>query len=166
MTSEGAVFVIDNNVLSAADAAGWFESISFWKHDGDANIVVSKRVWEKEFLGTHDGVLGTPAWLDVRESNLDELTVQSQGQLSVEDWTCVAVAEQEGGRVVTNDQALYSRFEERGGTATWGTKFLKRTFERCGITPESFDDGVERYVDDVFLPDEVVEAFRNAEKDD
>lgn len=103
MTSEDIVFVIDNNVLSSADAAGWFESISFWKHDVGAKIAVSERVWKEEFVETHDGVSGTPEWLDVREANLDEMTVQSQGQLSVEDWTCVAVAEQAGGRLITND---------------------------------------------------------------
>lgn len=165
MTCEDALFVIDNNVLSSADAAGWFESISFWKHDVGAEIIVSKRVWQKEFVETHERVSATPEWLDVREANLDELTVQSQGQLSVEDWTCVAIAEQDGERLVTNDQALHSRFEERGGSPVWGTKFLKRTFERCGIELDEFQDGVEQYVDDVFLPNEVAEVFRNAEKD-
>ncbi|WP_440988705.1 hypothetical protein [Haloarchaeobius baliensis] len=161
MTRE--VIVLDNNVLSGAYEAGWFDSLSFWTDD--ALLAVPKRVWSEEFESTHDGVDGAPTWMTVQKADLDALDVRAQGQLSVQDWCCVALVESTSGRLVTNDGALYARVEARGGTAVWGTKFLKRTFERCGIRVEAFEEGVERYVEDAYLPESVASAIRSAEKD-
>lgn len=163
MTSK-PVFVLDTNVLSGAQAAGWIDALSSWTKD--ATLIASERVWTGEFLQNHPEVPESPEWLDVTAANLDELEVRAQGQLSVQDWSCVAVTEARDGRLVTYDSALYGRIENRGGDAVWGTKFLKRTFERCGISEDAFEAGVETYISDAYLPDSVGSTLRNAEKDD
>jgi len=158
------VFVLDNNVLSGARLAGWFDSLQFW--DDDTSLMVPARVWQEEFQSQSHSVEEVPDWLRVREAELQQLNVRAQGQLSVQDWCCIAMAEMESGRIVTNDRPLYARFEERGGTSVWGTKLLKRTFEKCGISVSVFDDGVDEYIEDAYLPERVADALRNAEKDD
>ena len=161
---DNPVFVLDNNVLSGARLAGWFDSLGFW--EGETALIVPARVWQEEFQSQPHSVEEVPDWLCVREAEVEKLDVRAQGQLSIHDWCCIAIAEKESGRVVTNDRPLYSRFEERGGTSIWGTKFLKRTFEKCGISVLSFDEGVDEYIEDAYLPDRVADALRNAEKGD
>jgi rRNA-processing protein FCF1 len=162
--SSGPSFVLDNNVLSGARLAGWFGSLEFWEND--AALLVPARVWQQEFQASSHRVEESPEWLHIREAELQELDVSAQGQLSVQDWACIAMAEKESAHVVTNDKPLYSRFEDRGGESIWGTKFLKRTFERCGISVTSFNDGVDEYIEDAYLPDRVAEFLRESEKDD
>ena len=45
-------------------------------------------------------------------------------------------------------------------------EFLKWTSERCSITVEVFEDGVELYVDDAYLPESVANAVRSDENED
>jgi hypothetical protein len=161
MPSERA-FVVDTSVLSAADAAGWFDGLEHWT--GEVRLLTPTAVWRTEFLESHE-VERAPAWLAVEGVELDDVAVHAGGQLSLHDWRCIVLAEAADGAIVSNDSALLERFADRGGRPIWGTKFLKRTFERCGISEDAFEAGVETYISDAYLPDSVGAAFRNAEKD-
>jgi hypothetical protein len=46
----------------------------------------------------------------------------------------------------------------------WGTHFVIRTFESCGISRTDYEDGVDTYLGDVTLPDAVEDEVRTAEK--
>lgn len=82
------------------------------------------------------------------------------------DWSCIAVAEQTEGSstVVTNDRTLREVADRRNVNAEWGTQFVIRTFKACGISVPDFEGGIDAYLADVTLPDEVEDEVRNTEK--
>lgn len=160
--SESAL-ILDNSVLSALFASGWFDAPSFYRPDQCVGI--SERVWHDEFTPYHD-VSSEPSWATVREANLEAIQTQALGQLSKPDWSCIGVAEQFDGNatVVTNDRALREVADQRDVDAEWGTHFVIRTFKACGISVSDFSDGVISYLEDVTLPSDVEEEVRNTEK--
>lgn len=161
--TSNSTLVLDNSVLSALFAAGWFDAPSFYWPD--QSILVSARVWNGEFVPYHDAE-GEPAWATVRETDLESVRTQALGQLSKPDWSCIALAEAAEGdsTVVTNDRTLREVATRRDVTAEWGTHFVIRTFESCGISRTDYEDGVDTYLGDVTLPDAVEDEVRNAEK--
>lgn len=155
--------VLDNSILSALFASGWFDTPSFYRPD--RSVLISDRVWNREFSPYHE-IESEPAWATVRETNLESVHTQALGQLSKPDWSCIALAEQAAGdtTVVTNDRALREVAIRRDLNAEWGTHFVIRTFKACGITLSEFEEGVEAYLSDVILPTEVADEVRQTEK--
>lgn len=158
-----SALVLDNSILSALFTAGWFDAPSFYWPD--QLIIVSARVWNGEFSPYHS-VESEPDWITVREANLESVQTQALGQLSMSDWSCIAVAEQIGGdsTVVTNDRALREVADRRNVNAEWGTHFVIRTFKACGISVPDFEGGIDAYLADVTLPGEVENEVRDTEK--
>lgn len=158
-----SALVLDNSILSALFASGWFDAPSFYWPD--RSILVSARIWDSEFIPYH-GLKSEPEWITVRETDLESVQTQAMGQLSIPDWSCIALAEETEGTnaVVTNDRALYEVANRRNGNAEWGTRFVIRTFKACGITVSDFEEGIDTYLADVTLPDEVEDEVRNTEK--
>lgn len=155
--------VLDNSVLSALFVSGWFDAPSFYRPDQPIHI--TDRVWNEEFCPHHD-IEREPDWATVREADLEAIQTQALGQLSKPDWSCIALAEEVAGNptVLTNDRALREVANRRGVSAEWGTHFVIRTFKACGITVSDFAEGVDTYLTDVILPDEVADEVRNTEK--
>lgn len=158
-----SALVLDNSVLSALFASGWFDAPSFYWPD--RSILVSDRVWNGEFSPYHS-LEREPKWLTVREADLESVRTQALGQLSKPDWSCIALAEQAKGSpaVVTNDRDLRKVANRRDVNAEWGTRFVVRTFKACGITASDFEEGIDTYLADVTLPGEVADEVRNTEK--
>lgn len=159
--TEPTVLVLDNSVLSSFDEAGWFDSLRSWdeKHD----VVTSRRMWE-EFSQIRERN-EPPNWSSVREGDLERIQAPAIGQLSRQDWSGVAVIEgASGGVLATNDRALFKVVEERGHEARWGTSLAIQTFKSCDISVQSFEDGTEPYLNDVYLPTEVADTVRESEK--
>lgn len=158
-----ATLVLDNSVLSALFAAGWFEAPSFYSPD--QSILIPARVWNDEFSPYHD-IEDEPTWATVQAAGLESVQTQALGQLSKPDWSCIALAEAPDERsiLVTNDRALREVAIRRDVNAEWGTHFVIRTFESCGISISDYEDGVDTYLTDVTLPEEVEDEVRNAEK--
>lgn len=154
--------VLDTSVLSAFHTARWFDAIGFWRPNWAPTV--SERAWTREFVPNH-GVDGRPDWLTVAAADLSRLAVRARGQLSKSDWTCRELAEHhERAMLVTNDSAMKNVAERRDLEVVWGTAFAKATYERCGMTPTEFEDGVSLYVDDVYLPQPVATVLATAEK--
>lgn len=84
--------------------------------------------------------------------------------MSKADWCCIVAAEENRAQLVTNDYALKNRAEERDIPTIWGTAFVIKTYRKCGISIDEFDNGLTAYVDDVTLPDDVAEELRGTEK--
>jgi hypothetical protein len=159
--SEDELLVLDNNVFASFEAAGWFDAPAFWSQD--YRIVTSELIWD-EFI--HDREIDAPPdWLSVESVDLDIVSTPAVGQLSRQDWSAVALLEETGGgRLVTNDKALLEVTEDRGHEAEWGTSFAIRTYERCGISVSEFEEGVEPYVEDLYLHPDVADELRSSEK--
>jgi hypothetical protein len=154
--------VLDNSILSAFRAAGWFHSFGFWC--GEYQPSVSQRIWREEFLPHHD-VTSKPDWLVVSSADLKSVQTSARGQLSKADWTCIGLAEKhEEGRIITNDRALREVAQNRDIAAEWGTKFAIETFERCGISKREYDAGKSRYISDTLISGDIANAVRSAEK--
>lgn len=155
--------VLDNSILSALFASGWFDAPSFYRPD--RSVLISEQVWSREFSPHHD-IKSEPAWATVRETRLESVQTKALGQLSKPDWSCIALAEQAEGDtvVVTNDRALREVAVHRNLDAEWGTQFVIRTFQACGISVSEFEEGVGTYLADVTLPAEVADEVRDTEK--
>ncbi|AFK19315.1 hypothetical protein E6P09_11080 [Haloferax mediterranei ATCC 33500] len=155
-------FVIDNCILSSFCFADWFDAITFWKSDYD--LLVTRRVWEDEFVSHHDQV--QPDWLSIRSVDLSSIQVQASGQLSKKDWSCIGLAEEYDGNaaVITNDYRLKTTAEKRVLRGIWGTRFAIDTYERCGIPVDVYESGLPQYLEDVLLPPEAQKALKEAEK--
>lgn len=155
--------VLDTSVLSALFESGWFDAPAFYRPG--QSIYISDRVWTDEFSPYHD-VACVPEWATVRRSDLEAVQTPALGQLSIPDWSCLAVAEQANGSqtVVTNDRTLRAVAHRRDIAVEWGTHFVIRTFEACGISVSDFADGVDTYLVDVTLPSDVAEDVRTTEK--
>lgn len=152
--------VLDNVVLSSFKTAGWFESLAFPRPEYE--IVVPEVIWKREFA-VQWTVDESPDWIRL-ESSDSELVSDVPGQLSRADWTCIAIAEDEHGTVVTNDRALRNRCRARGVEVRWGTKFMIRIFKECGISQQEYDEGVDDYLGDVYLPREKQRKVREQTK--
>jgi hypothetical protein len=157
----GGVLVLDNVILSGFHTAGWFESLEFWTPE--YTIVVPQKIWETEFMPFRD-LEEPPSWLDVRPLE-DQLRAEAPGVLSDNDWRCIGIAEECSGVLITRDQALKQRAEQRGVSTIWGGRFLIDTFSQCGITIQSFDEGVETYLEDAHLSQSVENEIRETEKE-
>lgn len=158
-----SALVLDNSILSALFSSSWFDAPSFYWPDH--SILVSARIWNNEFSPYH-GIESEPEWITVREANLELVQTHALGQLSVPDWSCIALAEQTEGStiVVTNDHALRGVANRRNVNVEWGTHFVIRTFKACGISVSDFERGIDTYLADVTLPVDVEDEVRNTEK--
>lgn len=152
--------VLDNSVISAFAAGGWFNDISFWtpRH----RLYTTDRIWTREFSPHHSA--SKPAWLQIEAVDTSELATQTV-QLGEADWTLIRLAETlDNPILVSNDKRLLEEVDRRGIKRIWGSKFLKQTFESCGISTEAYASGLQSYIDDVPIPPGVVEELRDAEK--
>lgn len=55
--------------------------------------------------------------------------------------------------------------KDRDIEVEWGTHFAIRTFRRCGLSEAEFENGLPPYIDDIHLPEDVVEEMKSTEKD-
>lgn len=152
--------VLDNSVLSAFVAGGWFDDLGFWTTEYE--LLTTTRIWKREFRPHHGR--SKPDWLVVETVDTSELTGRSVS-LGEADWSLVRLAETaEEPILVSNDRKLIEESERRGIERIWGTKFLIQTFEACGIEEDAFRNGLPEYTNDVTLPDAVVSELRATEK--
>ncbi|WP_157745907.1 hypothetical protein [Halorubrum trapanicum] len=159
--SESA-FVLDNSVLSAFSGSGWFESIAFWSDTHE--LVTSARVWENEYVPHHDRA-EAPDWLSIEEANLNELVIERSVRLGDADYSLIRLTEDRSDcTLVTNDKRVLTKAEENDLDNMWGSKFLKETFEQCGISRERYQAGLSSYFEDVPISSEVRQVLRDAEK--
>lgn len=156
------VFVLDNSVLSAFTRSGWFKSIEFWSDTH--KIVTSERVWETEYVPHHERT-EVPRWLSVEEANLNELVTERSVRLGDADYSLIRLTEERpNGVLVTNDKRVLTKAKENNLGTSWGSKFLKKTFEECGISKESYRGNLPKYFKDVPLNSEVRRVLQDAEK--
>lgn len=156
-----STYVLDTNVISSFKTAGWLDAIEIWLPK--KNVVASEAVWE-EFQDYTS--IEQPDWLSIEEAQLERVETQTPGALARADWSCIAVVEEyEDARLVTNDRGIHTVAKRRGIPREWGTRFLLRTFQRCGLSKDELEDGVEAYVDDLRLPEDVEDELRNTTKD-
>jgi len=153
--------VLDNSLLSAFAAAEWFDSIEFWATD--YGIVTTDRVWSREFE-PHHGV-ARPGWLETEAvdiTNLDSRPVELGGA----DWSLIRLADSvDDAILVSNDGRLGDEADARGIEHIWGAKFLIQTFQACGIDSHSYEVGLPVFIDDVPMPESVIDELHNAEKE-
>ena len=152
--------ILDNSVLSAFAAGEWFHDISFWAPR--YTLYTTERIWAHEFRPHH--AFSKPEWLRVETVDTSKLAARTV-ELGEADWTLIGLAETLDDPVlVSNDKRLLEETERRGIERIWGSKFVKQTFESCGIDRQAYDDGLPSYVRDVHLPDFVTAELRSAEK--
>lgn len=152
--------VLDNGVLSSFLVADWFENLDFVCPEKE--LVATKLVWEEEFE-PHNTVSEVPSWMSVRNPT-ERIHSNVPGKLSNPDWSCVALAEEEEGTVITNDEPLKQTCHDRDIDVRWGTKFMIRVFKECGISQEEYEAGVPAYIDDVYLPPSVEDEVARQSK--
>lgn len=153
-------YILDTNVLSSFHSAGWFEGLEIWYPDHE--VIVSEEVWS-EFTRHTDR--SAPEWLRIETVDLDGIQTDRPGALAPADWTCIALGTRlEDSTIVTNDTGIRNVVERRSLRCEWGTLFLLRTFRKCGFSKSRLDAGVEQYVTDLWLPDDVAQEVRSAEK--
>lgn len=153
------VFILDTSVISSYHAVEWLGGVACWTPQH--SLFAPARVWT-EFADYWD--VDQPDWLEIQEVSLEDEQVQGPGTLSVPDWACVLLAESVDGTVVTNDQAMHTVTENREQPWEWGTAFLLDTFDRCGISQNELDAGIEAYATDLGLNSEIVAVLEAAEK--
>lgn len=152
--------ILDNSVLSAFATGGWFHDISFWTPR--YALYATDRIWSHEFRPHHP--FSKPEWLRVQAVDTSNLAAKTV-ELGEPDWTLIRLAETLDDPVlVSNDRRLLVETERRGIERIWGSKFLKQTFEYCGIDRQAYDDGLQSYIRDAHLPDFVITELRSAEK--
>lgn len=153
--------VLDNSILSAFHECGWFRDIEHWQ--AEYSIYTSARIWEEEFAENRAGT-DVPPWLEVREIPLPGITHLDRS-LGKPDWSLIYLAHGcSDPTLVTNDVRLKETTEEEELTAVWGSKFLKQTFESCGISVNSYRTNLDIYLEDSFLGPEVESVLESAEK--
>ena len=153
-------YILDTNVLSSFHSAGWFEGLAIWYPDHE--VIVSGEVWS-EFTKNADR--SVPEWLRIETVDLDVIQTDRPRALAPADWSCIALGTRlENSIIVTNDTDVRKVAERRGLRYEWGTLVLLRTFRKCGFSKSRLDAGVEQYVTDLWLPDEVAQEVRSAEK--
>jgi hypothetical protein len=155
--------VLDNSVLSAFANAGWFHGPQVW--DAEYQLVTSRRIWESEFLPYHP-VENTPEWLSIHEIDLEDAHAEIPNKLSLHDWSGVIAAERpERSVLTTNDFAMKKTAERRDIETLWGTAFAIQTYQKCGISVDEFDIGVDEYISDVTLGPDIATELRNTQKE-
>lgn len=152
--------VLDNVVLSAFHRVGWLDCLEHWSDDYD--LLTPVRVWQLEFVSTNK-IEEPPEWLETYPIQ-SQIEPESPGQLSDNDWRCVAAAEERNGLLVTRDRKLRARAGERGIEVMWLGRFVIETYESCGISVPSYRENLDSYFEDSYEPEEVRETIRNAEK--
>lgn len=158
-----AWLVLDNSVLSAFANAGWFNGPQVWR--SEYQLVTSRRIWEEEFLPYHT-YNEAPEWLSVQEIDLNNTYADVPNKLSLHDWSGVIAAEHsEGSVLTTNDFAMKKTAEKRDIRTLWGTAFAIQTFQKCGISTNEFDKGVDQYISDVTLGQDIITELRNTQKE-
>jgi rRNA-processing protein FCF1 len=156
-----AAVVLDTNVLSSFHTAGWFDGLGTWPPDTE--VLATEAVW-LEFQ--EYASIEQPDWLGVEAVDLDRIETRTPGALAPADWSCLALVDaREGARLVTNDRGIHTVAQRRDVPFEWGTRFLLRTFQRCGLTRATLDAGQDVYIDDLGLPEEVAAEIRTATKD-
>lgn len=153
--------LLDNVVLSAFAYAGWFENLEFWAED--RTLYVPQRVWSQEFEPMSD-LEKPPDWISCKAIE-NPIEPDQPGRLSDCDWSCCIVADDQDAVLVTRDRALKKTAEQRGITTMWAAKFMKTTFESCGISITEYEKGLPLWIDDGYPPQEVKSMLKNAEKD-
>jgi len=152
--------VLDNSVISAFAVSGWFHNISFWTPR--YRVYTTGQIWTSEFRPHHS--FSKPEWLHVETVDTSKIATRTV-ELGEADWSLIRLAEMlEDSVLVSNDKRLLEEIERRGIERIWGSKFLKQTFESCGIDKQAYDDGLQSYVRDVHIPVVVTEELRSAEK--
>lgn len=152
--------IFDATVLIGFDEADWLEGIPFWRPG--YNPIVAEPVWNVEFAKYRD-IPANPDWIDVAEID-ESLQVEDPGALSRPDWSCIILAERTGGSLVTRDRDLKNRAEKRGIDTIWASKFAIDTYVECGISEAKYRNGIEKYIDDAHLSDEIKDLLKSAEK--
>jgi len=156
--------VLDNSVLSAYLNSGWLSQVQSW--DDTFQLVTSDRIWCGEFEPFHNVDSREFSWLSIEKAPLDQVATNSIGALSVEDWSCIALAENytDDSVVVTNDRKLRQVADDRGLAGEWGARFAIRTMKRCAISEQAFQQGIGPFEDDTGIGKAVVEDLKQAEK--
>lgn len=153
--------VLDNSVLSSFHTSGWLNSLD--ELSEDYNLLASESIW-KEFE-TGRKIESPPDWLTVER--VDRFPyLENIGGLSVQDMTCISLAEIYSGKVVANDYGLKKKAESHGLQTVWGTRFLIDIFESCMLSQSEFDNGKQDYIEDLFLNQRIEKAIHQAEKPD
>lgn len=157
-----ATLVLDANVLISFHKAEWFESLAFWTDDNE--LATPKQVWEQEFKPRRE-IQTSPDWLTVESVRTRGQKLSTPGQLSANDWRVLLLTKASDGIMVTSDRALRERAEtEYELQVKWAGGFLLETFTGCGITTSEYERGIETYLEDAYLPREVSDELRRAEK--
>lgn len=149
--------ILDANVLIGFNEAGWLDTIEFWMPE--YRPIVPKPIWDDELVLSDV----PPDWMEVVEVN-GRIQVEDPGQLSKYDWNCIVLAEQEDGVLITADSELRNRAQERGVEVQWSASFAIQTFEECGISEGEYEDGLNGYISDARLDDDIEKELREAEK--
>lgn len=154
-------YVLDTNVLSSFRFAGWFDAFDIWLPENE--LAAPEAVWE-EFYDRWDQ--GRPEWITVESVDLEDVETDVPGAIDPNDWRCVVLVERsEDAQLVSNDKGIHSVADHRDTSVEWGTRFLLRTFQRCGMSKSRLDEGASDYINDLHLPDEVADEIRDAEKE-
>lgn len=152
-------FVLDNSVLSALYRQDWLSGLTV--HRNDRRIVTPEMVWESEFKTRFDP--GEIEWIEV-ETSTQFPFLERPTSLSEADLACLGLAEKHDGTVIVNDKKVVRTAEARGTSVYWGTEFVIKTFELCGMSQDEFDSGKEGYAEDVYLSDQARQQLFQARK--
>lgn len=157
--AEGTL-VLDANVLIGFYRSEWFENLSFWRPEYE--VLTPRLIWEDEFKSSRN-IQTPPPWLSVVRVE-GEIDPPQPGQLSQYDWRGLLLARNRNGILVTSDGALKDRAEEYGIPTKWTGSFLLETFKSCGISIDGYNQGIENFIADSYLPPQACDELRSAEK--
>ena len=155
-----APFIIDNSVLSAFYRQDWMGLLEL--HPPERTVLVPKVVWTDEFTEEFERE-DRPGYIEMRESP-PYPAIEEAKSLSDPDLACLAITSKSGGAVVTNDKVMIETADKLDLSRYWGTEFLIRSFEQCGVTQDEFDSGLSGYIDDIYISKEVEQQLYQAEK--
>lgn len=155
-----APFVIDNSVLSAFYRQDWMGLLEL--HPPERAVVVPQVVWGDEFTVVFEPS-EPPNYINVQDSP-PYPAIEDAKALSDPDLACLALTAKHSGTVVTNDEVMVEAADSLDLSRYWGTQFLVRTFERCGLTQDEFDSGLTGYINDLHLSRTVEQQLFQARK--
>lgn len=156
----GDRLVLDANVLIGFYNSNWFANLSFWRPEYE--LLTPESIWKEEFVPNRN-IQQPPDWLSVVQVE-EEVTRSQPGQLSQYDWLCLSLARNRDGILITSDGPLKHKAGQYGITTKWSGSFLLDTFRKCGISVEDYDEGIEEFITDSYLPTEACDELRAAEK--